>query len=227
MIYEIGTYGGILQSGDDISKYFILDVGKKAHTVAYITTEAISAGAMISVSCQDIIMIENATIGDCAPISFGGKLEGVEREKTESFTRAAFDRAAESNGYPQALLRSMVTMQIEVHKIKNLETGQYEFFESVRLPKDPNKYDITNKELIVKSRTIREHIEDKDVAEVFDILIDKIGLAVHEAAEITVVTDDHIDSAGFYIKHFKLLTKGLEDIRKQLVNPVPVFLVTC
>src|SRR4030043_1595185 len=59
LIYEISTYGGLLQSGDDISKYFILDVAKTAHTVAYVATEAISAGAMISVSCQDIIMREN------------------------------------------------------------------------------------------------------------------------------------------------------------------------
>jgi len=150
LIYEISTYGGLLKSGDDISKYFILEVGKKARTAAYITTEAISAGAMISVSCQDIIMLENTTIGDCAPIALGGKLEGVEREKTESFTRAAFDRAAEANGYPQALLRAMVTMQIEVYRVKNTGTGEYEFFESVRLPKDANSYDLDNKKLIVK-----------------------------------------------------------------------------
>ena len=150
LIYEISTYGGLLKSGDDISKYFILEVGKKAHTAAYITTEAISAGAMISVSCQDIIMLENTTIGDCAPIALGGKLEGVEREKTESFTRAAFDRAAEANGYPQALLRAMVTMQIEVYRVKNTRTGKYEFFESVQLPKDANSYDLDNKKLIVK-----------------------------------------------------------------------------
>jgi len=149
LIYEIGTYGGLLQSGDDIAKYFILDVGKKAHTVAYITTEAISAGAMISVSCKDIIMLENTTIGDCAPIALGGKLEGVEREKTESFTRAAFDRAAEANGYPRALLRAMVTMRIEVYRVKNLETGEYEFFEGLRLPEDANEYDLENKKLVV------------------------------------------------------------------------------
>jgi membrane-bound serine protease (ClpP class) len=149
LIYEIGTYGGLLQSADDISKYFILDIGKKAHTVAYITTEAISAGAMISVSCQDIIMLENTTIGDCAPIMLGGKLEGVEREKIESFTRAAFMRAAEANGYPEALLKAMVTMQTKVYRVKNLQTGKDEFFEDEQLPKDPNEYDLDNKELIV------------------------------------------------------------------------------
>ena len=148
LIYEIGTYGGLLKSADDISKYFILEVPKlsnNARTVAYVTTEAISAGSMISVSCQDIIMLENTTIGDCAPISLGGSLEGVEREKTESFTRAAFKRAAEANGYPPALLQAMVTMQIEVYKVKNLKTGEYEFFEGDKLPKDPNSYDLDNK----------------------------------------------------------------------------------
>ena len=77
LIYEISTYGGLVKAADDISKYFINEAGKKAHTVAYITTEAISAGAMISVSCQDIIMRENSKIGDCAPVMLGGKLEGV------------------------------------------------------------------------------------------------------------------------------------------------------
>jgi len=63
LIYEIGTYGGLVKSGDDISDFFILDAGKKVHTVAYITTKAISAGAMISVSCKDIIMLKHTTIG--------------------------------------------------------------------------------------------------------------------------------------------------------------------
>ncbi len=150
LIYEISTYGGLLQSGDDIAKYFILDVAKKGHTVAYVVTEAISAGAMISVSCQDIIMRENTTIGDCAPIQIGAKLEGVEREKTESFTRAAFKRAAEANGYPDVLLKAMVTMQTEVYRVENRRTGEKEFFEGHQLPSDSKKYNLDGKELIVK-----------------------------------------------------------------------------
>jgi membrane-bound serine protease (ClpP class) len=149
VIYEINTYGGLLITADEISQYFILDVGKKVHTVAYITTKAISAGAMISVSCRDIIMRENTTIGDCAPITMGGKLEGVEREKAESATRAMFQRAAEANGYPAALLKAMVTMQTKVYGVKNLQTGKIEYFEDQQLPDDPNMYDLKGKELIV------------------------------------------------------------------------------
>ena len=154
LIFEIGTYGGLLKSGDDISKYLILELGKKVHTVAYITTQAISAGAMVSVACKDIIMLENTTIGDCAPIQLGGKLEGVEREKSESFTRAAFMRAAEANGYPEALLKAMVTRQLEVFSVKNKQTGENEFFETKDLPKDESEYDIENKKLVVKDDEI-------------------------------------------------------------------------
>ena len=188
LIYEISTYGGLLESADDISKYLILEAGKKVHTVAYVTTEAISAGAMISVSCRDIIMLENTTIGDCAPIAIGGKLEGVEREKVESFTRSAFDRAAEANNYPRALLRAMVTMQIEVYRVKNIKTGEYEFFEGARLPKDPNEYDLDNRELVVEGDKLltltasdavkygvaRAQVED--LAGVLDFLAERDGV---------------------------------------------------
>lgn len=149
LIYEISTYGGLVDAADSIAKYLIQQVAPRGHTVAYVTTEAISAGALISVSCQDVIMQENTTIGDAAPITMGGKLEGVEREKAESFVRAAFQRAAEANGYPPLLLKAMVTMQTEVYRVRNLDTGQYEFFEGDNLPKDPNLYDVKDAQKIV------------------------------------------------------------------------------
>jgi len=154
LVYEIGTYGGLVISADKISEYLILDAGKKAHTVAYITTKAISAGAMISVSCKDIIMLEHTTIGDCAPITMGGELKDVEREKAESFIRATFSRAAQANEYPEPLLKAMVSQMIEVYRVKNIKTGEFEFFEAADLPKDPNGYDLENKEEIVSDKEI-------------------------------------------------------------------------
>jgi len=44
----------------------------------------------------------------------------------------------------------MVTMKIEVYRVKNIKTGEDEFFERDELPKDPNKYDLGNKELAVR-----------------------------------------------------------------------------
>lgn len=154
LFFKISTYGGLVKSADDISKYFILDLGGKVRTIAYIETEAISAGAMISVSCQDIIMRENTLVGDCAPIVMGQKLEGVEREKAETFIRETFARAAQANGYPEILLKAMVTDRIKVYRIKNIAKDTFEFFDADALPKDANEYDLANIELIDKDDQI-------------------------------------------------------------------------
>jgi membrane-bound serine protease (ClpP class) len=154
LFYDIQTYGGRVDSADDICKFLIHDVAPRAHTAAYVSKEAISAGAMVSVACKDIIMRTSTTIGCSAPIVMGGTLEGVEREKAESFVRAAFSRAAEANGYPEALLKSMVTQQIEVWQVKNTATDRMEYFEAEFLPTDPNTYDLKNKRLVVKDDEI-------------------------------------------------------------------------
>ena len=149
LIYEISTYGGLVKSGDDISK-LLLDTSAQAHTIAYVRSEAISAGAMVAVSCQDIIMRRNTTIGDCAPIVMGGTLEGVEREKTESFIRAIFQKAAKANNYPEALLKAMVSMKLEIYQVKNTQTGHFEYFDANDLPRDPNLYALDSRKVVVK-----------------------------------------------------------------------------
>ncbi len=149
LIFEIDTFGGELMAAHDIWEYFMHDINLRSHTVAYVSKKAISAGALISVACNDIIMKQNTRIGDCAPIALGAKLEGVEREKVETDTRAAFEAAGEENGYPTVLLKAMVSQQIEVYKVKNKETGKFEFFEGDSLPDDPNKYELDNKSIVV------------------------------------------------------------------------------
>lgn len=151
LILEVQTYGGRVDSADEISKYLIQELPGTIHTVAYVNTEAISAGAMISVSCKDIVMRENTTIGCSAPIVMGSSEMGeAEREKSESFVRSTFSRAAQANGYPEALLKAMVSQDIEVWQVKNTQTGQMEYYEKEYLPNDPNAYDLAGKKLIVK-----------------------------------------------------------------------------
>ena len=151
LILEVETYGGRVDSADEISKYLIQDLPDTIHTVAYVNTEAISAGSMISVSCKDIIMRENTTIGCSAPIIMGDSEMGeAEREKSESFVRSTFSRAAQANGYPEALLKAMVSQDIEVWQVKNKQSDQMEYHEKEYLPDDPNVFDLAGKKLIVK-----------------------------------------------------------------------------
>ena len=151
LILDVQTYGGLVKSADDIGKYLILELSGRIHTVAYVSTEAISAGSMISVSCKDIIMRQNTTIGCSAPITGSGSEMGeTEREKSESFVRATFSRAAGANGYPEALLKAMVSRDLEVWQVENTQTGQMEYFETEFLPDDPNTFAVANKKLVVK-----------------------------------------------------------------------------
>ena len=153
IIYQVDTDGGLVSSARDIWYYFMHDVNLKVHTVAYVRSRALSAGAMISVACKDVIMKKATQIGDCAPITMGGQLEGVEREKIESALRKHFTDAAEINGYPAALCRAMVSIHLQVYRYKNLENDRWDYFDDdgngENLP-DGYPYDLESAELVVR-----------------------------------------------------------------------------
>lgn len=138
-------------------------------------------------------MRKNTTIGCSAPIVMGSKEMGqAEREKSESFVRATFSRAAQANGYPEALLKAMVSQDIEVWQVKNIKSGQMEYFEKEYLPADPNAFDIANKSLIVKQGELLTLTDQKakeygiaraivsNVDEAIDFLAKRDGVTISE-----------------------------------------------
>ena len=86
VILDISTYGGSLPPALDISNF--IKRQDDLHVIAFVRDKAISAGALIAVACDEIVMAPHATIGDCAPIIFdiGGELKPLplaERAKQE------------------------------------------------------------------------------------------------------------------------------------------------
>src|ERR1041384_201575 len=73
IIFQIDTYGGLSSAGLNISRFIkgLSDV----QTIAYVNDKAISAGTMIALACDQIVMAPSAVIGDCAPISIGSRGE--------------------------------------------------------------------------------------------------------------------------------------------------------
>ena len=121
IILDLETYGGLVVSGLDIAQF--LRGQDDVHVIAYVR-KAISAGAMIAVSCNEIVMAPSAVIGDCAPIVFGedNKLENMspaERAKAQSPVVSDFDASAERNGYDRLLLESMVITERVVYWVQN------------------------------------------------------------------------------------------------------------
>lgn len=127
IIFEIDTYGGRLEPAFDISEY-IADIPEEVITVAYIPKKAISAGALIAVSCNEIAMGPQGELGDCEPIvpSAEGGYKTV-GEKIQTVLRTKFRKFAEKNGYPVPLAEAMVTAEMEVYRIETEDSPEGRF----------------------------------------------------------------------------------------------------
>ncbi len=129
VILDMDTPGGLVVAGLDISQF--LRRQNDLHVIAYISDKAYSAGAMIAVACNEIVMSPSAVVGDCAPIVFdtSGQLQplpAAERAKQQSPIVSDFDASADRNGYDPLLLEAMVIVERVVHVVQS-PTGQQRF----------------------------------------------------------------------------------------------------
>lgn len=124
ILFDIDTFGGRVDSALEIS-HAITDL-TDVHTIGYISVKAISAGALIALSCDEIIMKRNTTLGDCAPIAMTNEGPEMLGEKFQSPLRAEFRKLANANGYPTVLSEAMVSADICVVKVI-FNDGSYRF----------------------------------------------------------------------------------------------------
>src|SRR5687768_11930580 len=128
VILDINTYGGLVTSGLDISRF--LKQQDDVHVIAYVGEKAISAGVMIALAADEIVMAQGAMMGDSAPISVGPagmeSLGDAERAKAESPILADFYESAVKNGYDPLLTQAMVSVGRSVYWIEN-DAGERKF----------------------------------------------------------------------------------------------------
>lgn len=115
-VFAIDTFGGRVDSALEIVDA-LLTVPEN-RSIAYVEKKAISAGALISLACGDLVMRPAATLGDCAPIAY--TQEGMEMlgEKFQSPLRAKFRALAKRNGYPESLAEAMVSSEKPVYRLE-------------------------------------------------------------------------------------------------------------
>jgi len=121
IILNIDSYGGVVTDGLDISRFIKRQT--KLHTIAFVQDKAISAGAMIAMACDEIVMSNSAALGDCAPIIFNtkGELEPLpeaERAKQQSPILADFDDSARRNHHDPLLAAKMVDVSQEAYWVQ-------------------------------------------------------------------------------------------------------------
>ncbi|MBT3759971.1 MAG: nodulation protein NfeD [Candidatus Marinimicrobia bacterium] len=108
ILFEIDTFGGRLDAATRI-KDAILDT--KIPTVAFINRRAISAGALISLSCDSIFIASGGTIGAATAVDQSGKKAS---EKVISYMREEMASTAEANNRNRDVAAAMVDEDIEI-----------------------------------------------------------------------------------------------------------------
>ncbi len=112
IILGIDTFGGRVDACLEIVDS--IESTDNIPTVAFIEDKAWSAGALIALACEKIVMKKASSIGSAAPV--GGKGEEL-GEKYVSALRTKFSALAEKNGYPPNIARAMVDKEIQVQEV--------------------------------------------------------------------------------------------------------------
>jgi len=106
VIFDIDTFGGRVDAATQI-KDAILD--SPILTVAFINRRAISAGALISMSCDKIYMTSGGTIGAATAVDMQGNKGS---EKVISYMREEMASTAESTGRNLDIAKGMVDEEL-------------------------------------------------------------------------------------------------------------------
>lgn len=118
IVLRIDTTGGDYLAASDLAgKIFALRRrSPRVDTFAYIPNGswAISAGALIAFSCENLVMGDNTHIGDVEPRNLLGPLD----EKTQSLVRNDLTRYAKDHpGWPLPIVEAMVTRELAVYEV--------------------------------------------------------------------------------------------------------------
>ncbi len=116
VVFEINTFGGRVDSALEIVDTLLTVPAEQS--IAFVEKKAISAGALIALSCGELVMRPATTIGDCAPITYSQEGPQMMGEKFQSPIRAKFRALAKRNGYPEALTEAMVTPEKVVYAVE-------------------------------------------------------------------------------------------------------------
>lgn len=102
IIFDLNTFGGRVDGATQIKDEIL---NSPILTVAFINKRAISAGALISLSCDKIYMTSGGIIGAATAVDMSGNKGS---EKVISYMREEMASTAESNGRNSDIARGMV-----------------------------------------------------------------------------------------------------------------------
>lgn len=115
IILDIDTFGGRVDAATDMKNALLRSELK---TIAFINTKAISAGALISLACDTIVMRSGATIGATTVVDVQSNKAG---EKAQSYMREEMAATAEAKGRNAEIAKAMVDESLDIDTLVTAE----------------------------------------------------------------------------------------------------------
>lgn len=116
IIFRINTFGGRVDAATQIKDAIL---NSKVKTIAFIDKRAISAGALIALSCEKIVMVPGASMGASTVVDQSGQKQS---EKYQSYMRSEMRSTAEKNGRRTDIAQGMVDETIVVTDMQDDST---------------------------------------------------------------------------------------------------------
>ncbi len=170
VIFDINTFGGRVDAATQIKDAIL---GADITTVAYINRRAISAGALISLSCEKIFMTGGGLIGAATAVDMSGKKGS---EKVISFMREEMASTAERRGRSKDIARGMVDEELNFTHL--VVDGDSILVNDIEGRKDGKLISLTT------DQAIKYGIAD-GTAETIDALLDSLGYGSAQIIEST------------------------------------------
>lgn len=112
VLLDINTFGGRVDAAVAMRDTLL---NAPVRTIAFVNQRAISAGALIALACDTLIMTPGGTIGAAAPVTGGGTGQTQPAdEKSVSYVRKEFRATAETRKRPPELAEAMVDADVEI-----------------------------------------------------------------------------------------------------------------
>jgi len=115
IIFRINTFGGRVDAATQIKDAIL---NSRVKTIAFIDKRAISAGALIALSCEKIVMVPGASMGASTVVDQSGQKQS---EKYQSYMRSEMRATAEKNGRRTDIAQGMVDETIVVSDLNDDE----------------------------------------------------------------------------------------------------------
>ena len=116
IVFKINTFGGRVDAATQIKDAIL---SSKVLTIAFINNRAISAGALIALSCNKIVMVPGSSIGAATVVDETGQKVG---EKYQSYMRSEMRSTAEKNGRRTDIAEGMVDERVVVEGLSDSTT---------------------------------------------------------------------------------------------------------